>query len=298
MDTRDLALFVDVARLGSFAEAARARGRDPSSVSRSIAGLEADLGLRLFERSTRRMRLTEAGDLYLSRAAPLVDELDRIAAEARAVRARPSGVLRLTASATFGQRRILPLLPGFRARHPEVGLDCLFTDANVDLIAERIDLAVRLAPAVEGDLVAAKLMDTRYRVVAAPGYLAAAPPLAVPSDLAGHAVLLFALRPFRTRWIFRDAAGRTETVPVRGDVVLSPAGSLRDAAVAGLGPALLPDWLVDDDVAAGDLVRCLPAWDVTATSFDTAAWIVYPSRAFLPAKVRAMIDHLRAELAR
>lgn len=298
METRDLALFVEVARLGAFAAAAKARGVDPSSVSRAIAGLETDLGLRLFERSTRAMRLTEAGDLYLARAIPLVEELDRIADDARSVRARPSGVLRLTASVTFGSRRILPLLSGFRARHPEVGLDCSFTDANVDLIADRIDLAVRLAPAIEGDLVAAKLMDTRYRVVAAPDYLAAAPPLAAPVDLAGHAALLFALRPFRTRWLFRNAAGRVESVPVRGDVVLSPAGTLRDAALAGLGPALLPDWLVDADIASGDLAHCLPDWDVTATTFDTAAWIVYPSRAFLPAKVRAMIDHLRDNLAR
>jgi DNA-binding transcriptional LysR family regulator len=297
MQTRDLALFVDVARAGSFAAVAKERGVDPSSVSRAIAGLEAELGLRLFARSTRTMRLTEAGDGYLARIAPLVEELERAAAEARRARARPTGTLRLTASVTFGQRRILPLLPDFRARHPEVALDCRFTDATLDLVAERIDLAVRLGPTVEGDLIAARLMPTRYRLVASAGYLAAAPPLAAPADLAAHAALLFALRPFRLRWLFRNAAGRVETVPVRGAVTLSPAGALREAALLGLGPALLPDWLVDEDVAAGRLVRCLPGWRATATSWDTAAWLVYPSRAFLPAKVRAMIDFLRERLA-
>jgi DNA-binding transcriptional LysR family regulator len=296
MDTRALALFVEVARAGGFAAAARPRGLDPSTVSRAVAGLEADLGLRLFERSTRALRLTEAGARYLARAEPLVEELARAAAEARAGRARPTGLLRLSASVTFGQRRVLPLLPEFRARHPEVALDCVFTDATVDLVADRIDLAIRLAPSVEGDLVAARLMDTRYRVVAAPDWLAARAPIARPADLGVHAALLFALRPFRARWLFRAADGCVEAVPVHGEVTLSPAGSLREAALAGMGPALLPDWLVDDDVAAGRLVRLLPEWDVAATSFETAAWIVYPSRSFLPAKVRAMIDFLRERL--
>ena len=296
MDTRDLALFAETARLGSFAAVAKLRGLDPSAVSRAIAGLETDLGLRLFQRSTRRLSLTEAGDSYLARALPLIEELARIGTEARAAQSLPSGTLRLTASVTFGQARIVPLLGAFRARHPQIGLECLFTDANLDLVADRIDLAVRLAPAVEGDVVAARLMDTRYRVVASPGYLAAAAPLQRPADLDHHRVLMFMLRPFRTRWLFRDRSGQVSEQPVRGDIMLSPAGTLREAAIAGLGPALLPDWLVDGDIAAGRLVRCLPAWDATATTFDTGAWLVYPSRSFLPAKVRAMIDFLRQML--
>ncbi len=151
MDTRDLALFAETARLGSFAAVAKLRGIDPSAVSRAIAGLETDLGLRLFQRSTRRLSLTEAGDSYLARALPLIEELARIGTEARAAHSVPSGTLRLTASVTFGQARLVPLLAGFRARHAQVGLECLFTDANLDLVAERIDLAIRLAPATEGN---------------------------------------------------------------------------------------------------------------------------------------------------
>jgi DNA-binding transcriptional LysR family regulator len=297
MNSADLALFLEVARLGSFAAAAKARGVDPSSVSRAIAGLEADLGVRLFQRSTRRMSLTEAGDLYLTRALPLVEELERIGAEARQIRRRPSGTLRLTASVTFGQRRLVPLLPAFRALHPEVAVECLFTDANLDLIAERIDLAIRLAPAVEGDLIVTRLMPTRYRVVASPAYLASAPPLAEPQDMRLHRALLFTLRPFRTLWRFRDRSGAVTEVPVAGDVILSPAGAVREAALAHLGPALLPDWLIGEDLAAGRLSDPLPDHDVTATTFDTAAFMIYPSRAYLPAKVRAMMDFLRAEFA-
>lgn len=294
MNRHDLTLLQDVARYGSFAAAAKQRGVDASQVSRSVAAIEATLGLRLFHRTTRRLSLTEEGDSYLTRAAPLVEELDRLAQDGG--RGTPTGTLRVTASVTFGQTRLVPLIPAFRAAYPAVALDCLFTDANVDLVAERIDLAIRLAPTVDGDVITAKLMPTRYRVVASPAYLRASPPLHTPQDLTEHRVLLFALRAFRTRWTFRQARETVE-IPIAGDITLSPAGTLREAALAHLGPALLPDWLVDADIAAGRLVHCLPGWEVTATTFDTAAWVVYPSRAYLPAKTRAMIDFLRANLA-
>ncbi|NJM82305.1 MAG: LysR family transcriptional regulator [Tabrizicola sp.] len=298
MNMADLSLFAETARAGSFAAVARARGTDPSTISRSVASLEAELGVRLFQRTTRSLALTEAGDLYLSRALPLIEELARIGSEARATKAETRGTLRLTASVTFGQAMILPLLPGFRAAYPDISLECLFTDQNLDLVADRIDLAVRLAPAIEGDVIASKLMSTRYRVVASPGYLAKAPPLAAPGELAGHRFLLFSIRPFRNRWIFRDAAGRLSDVPVRGDLVISPAGAILDAALAGLGVALLPNYLSDPAIADGRLTRLLTGWEVTATTFDTGAWIVYPSRSFLPAKTRAMIDFLGQRLPR
>jgi DNA-binding transcriptional LysR family regulator len=295
MNSVDLSLLQDVARLGSLAAAADLRGIDASSVSRAVAGIEATLGIRIFERTTRRLNLTEAGDHYLSRAAPLMEELARIAADARNEGTRPTGTLRLSASVTFGQMRIVPLLAAFRARYPNVMLDCIFTDTNVDLIADRVDLAIRLAPSIEGDLIATLLMTTQYRVVASPAYLRAHATMDTPADLHHHRVLLFNLRAFRNRWIFADAAGQQE-IPIDGDITLTPAGALRDAALAGLGPALLPDWLVGHDIAAGRLIHCLPGWRVTATTFDTGAWAVYPSKSYLPAKVRAMIDFLRTTL--
>lgn len=297
MNLDDLTLFAQAARLGSLAAVAQARGTDPSTVSRRLAALEGSLGVRLFQRTTRSLSLTEAGDLYLSRALPLVEELTRLGHEARAARSTPTGLLRLTASVTFGQAMILPLLPAFRAAYPDLRLECLFTDQNLDLIADRIDLAIRLAPAIEGDVVAARLMTTHYRVVAAPAYLASAPPLDRPQDLARHKLLLFTIRPFRTRWLFRDPAG-TEEVPVTGDILISPAGAILDAALAGLGVALLPNYLTDPLIADGRLTRLFPGHEVTATSFDTGAWAVYPSRSFLPAKTRAMIDFLSAALPR
>ncbi len=166
-------------------------------------------------------------------------------------------------------------------------------------MAERVDLAVRLAPTVEGDLIATKLMDTRYRVVASPAYLAAHAPLTVPADLSAHRVLLFNLRAYRTRWLFprRGGAGGGGRHRRRRDA--GPGRIAVRAALAGLGPALLPDWLVDEAVARGELIDVFPLHAAaTATTFDTAAWLVYPSRAYLPNKVRVMIDFLKEAMTR
>jgi len=297
MDLADLRLLSDVAHHGSFAAAAKGRNVDASSVSRTIAALEARIGVRLFQRTTRSMKLTEAGANYLSRIMPLLEELERTEAEVRGKSATASGTLRLTASVAFGQAWIVPLLPAFRAEYPNVRVEGLFADANLDLVSERIDLAVRLAPRIDGDVIVTKLMDTRYRVVASPEYLADAAPLKRPADLARHRCILFNMKDFRTRWLFRDRFGAVEAVTIDGDYVLEPAGCLRDAAVAGLGPALLPDWLVGRDIGAGRLVDIFPRQRAAATTFDTAAWLVYPSRSYLPAKVRAMIDFFRKRAA-
>ena len=296
MDIKTLELFAAVARRGSFAAVAREVDVDPSSISRAISELEAELGLRLFQRTTRSMALTEAGDLYLGRVEPLMEELGHARDAASQISGAPHGLLRVTASVTFGQMRLLPLLPAFRARFPDLKIEFLFTDENVNLVSERMDVAIRLGPVVEGDLIAAKLMDTHYRVVASPSYLGAHPPLKVPLDLQRHRALLFTLRAYRTTWLFRNEEGREESVPIAGDITLAPAGSLLAAARLGLGPALLPNWLVDDVIAMGHLVDLFPHHRVTATTFETAAWLVYPSRSYLPSKVRVFADFLKESL--
>jgi DNA-binding transcriptional LysR family regulator len=298
MDTADLDLFLAVCRHGGFAAAAKDRDLDPSSVSRVIAALEQELGVRLFQRTTRSLSLTEAGETYRARVEPLLEELTRAGAEAAGASAALTGTLRMTCSVAFGVLKIAPLLPAFRTAYPSLKLECLFTDANLDLIAERVDLAIRLAPAIEGDLIATRLMQTRYHVVASPDYLAGAAPLKTPQHLRDHQCLLLALRPFRTRWIFKNWKNQIEEVPVDGAVTISTPLGVRAAALAGGGPALLSNLLVADDLKSGDLVDVFPTWQATATTFDTGAWAIYPSRAYLPHKVRVMIDFLRAELAK
>lgn len=298
MEIETLRLFTEVAQRLSFAAVAEARDATPSTVSRAIAQLEDRLGARLLQRSTRRMALTEAGARFLARAQAIVEAYDEAREEVGAEAATPRGRLRLTASTAFGERMIAPLIPELRAQHPKIALELIFTDAALDLVAENIDLAIRLGPAVQGDLITAKLRDTRYRVVASPSYLAGAPPIRRPEDLAAHRCALFTLPTFRNTWRFRAPDGAETEVAVDGDVAISSALSLRTAVLQGAGPALLADWLIAEDLASGRLVDLFPDHAVAATEFETAAWLVYPSRAHLPRKVRAAIDFLRSRIGR
>ena len=296
MNTDDLRMAALVARLGSFAAAARALDLDPSAVSRSVAATEAQLGFRLFQRTTRRMAVTGAGSAYLERITPLLDGLSQAAEDARGEGGAPSGLLRLTASVAFSEVCLLPLLPSFRERFPGITLELIPEDANTDLVANGIDLAIRLADAPRGDLISTRLMQTRYLVCASPGWMAQSGVPDHPGSLAQMACLRSALPGYRDRWIFRKGRDEPFEVPVDGWFLTRSALSLRSAAISGLGPALLPDWLVVRDLREGNLTQLFPDWQCTATGFSTGAWALYPSRSFLPRKVRATLDFLRAEL--
>ncbi|MEM9392814.1 MAG: LysR substrate-binding domain-containing protein [Pseudomonadota bacterium] len=296
MNTSDLSLFVAVAQAGSFAAVARARDLDPSQVSRSIAGLERQLQTRLFERSTRQMALTEAGARYLDRIAPLLEDLDAAGAELRDTHTKPQGRLRLSTSVAFGQEMLVPILHLFRRDLPDLSLELIFTDANLDLVAEQIDLAIRLAPAPKGDLISRKLRPTTYHVVAPPDIAAQAPEDI--TDLPKLPLIIHAVPGLPRVWRFRAADGTETQVPVDGPLHISNALSLRDCVRRGLGVALLADWMVARDLANGRLVALYPDYAVTATSFDTAAWLLYPSRRYLPLKTRSVIDILTRRLGR
>lgn len=286
-----------VAQQGSFAAAARVLNLDPSSVSRVIANAEAALGLRLFQRTTRSLRITEEGEIYLRRIVPLLEEFDHAREEASQAVGQPTGTLKMTASVAFAHECIVPHLGAFHDQYPDVAVELIPADANVDILANGIDLAIRLASAPKGDLISTRLRRTRYLVCAAPDYLARKGPIAHPQDLSDHACLRFALPEFRSRWRFRQGDAPVFDVAVSGWAVIANALALRQAAIDGLGPVLLADWLVRNDLAQGRLVELFPDFDCTATDFDTGAWALYPSRSYLPRKVRVMIDFLRGRLA-
>lgn len=281
-----------VARHGSFAAAARVLDVDASTVSRTVASVEKEIGLRLFQRNARSLTLTEEGAAYLARIGPLLLEMDHAADEARQLRAVPAGTLRMTASVAFAHEGIIPHLAEFHALYPKIILELLPTDANVDILADKIDLAIRLAAAPSGDLISTRLLSTRYRVCAAPAYLQREGAPAHPRDLASRNCLRFDLPDYRNNWKFRRQTEMLD-VPITGSTIIANALGLRRAAREGLGPVLLGDWLVDSDLAEGQLVDVFPDWECTATRFDTAAWALYPSREFLPQKVRVMIDFLK-----
>ena len=295
MDIAVLKIFIAVMRQGSFAAVARERNIDPASVSRAIAGLEKELGVRLFHRTTRKLSPTEAGIIYFDRIEPLMAEMQQ-AIELISESDRPKGTLRVTASVSFGLECIVPLLAEFEAMYPDLNLDLLLTDARLDLVKERIDLAIRLGPLEDSALIVQKLMSTKYSVCASPDYLKQVE-LNRPQDITRHNCLLFPFAGFRTRWIFRSDRQETFTVPVSGRTIISNAIGLKNCAIAGMGLALLPNWLIDRDLEDGRLVKVLPGYDVTATDFDTSAWLVYPSRKYVPLKVKVFIDFLKQHLS-
>lgn len=296
MDIASLILARQVAQLGSFAAAARAGDVDPSSVSRAVANVEAQAGIRLFNRSTRSLSLTAEGAAYLERVGPALDEIAAAGEDAARVRSTPKGLVRLTASVAFGCERLVPLLPDLREALPDVELDLVLTDQRVDLAEQGIDLAIRLAASPQGDLISSKLRPTRYVVCAAPEYIAGHAPVNAPDDLLEHACLRYTLPGLRAAWWFKSDSGAVHEVPVRGPISISNPLALRAAVREGLGPGLLTDWLVADDLRSGRLVQLLPEFKATASEFETGAWLLYPSRSQLPRKTRAVMDFLKARL--
>ncbi|MEM1298975.1 MAG: LysR family transcriptional regulator [Pseudomonadota bacterium] len=296
MELAALKTILTIREQGSMAGAGRVLDLDPSTVSRILAQVEAETGLRLFQRSTRKLSVTEEGARYLDRIAPLVSDFDAACEEALDARRAPRGTLRMTTSVAFAEKCIVPHLGAFRQAHPEISVELLPSDDNLDLIGEGLDLAVRLARAPKGDLIVRQLMPTRYRVVVAPDFVARQGKLANPVMLAGVECLRFTLPGYRSFWRFRDRNGAVIEVSIAGKLLISNALALRAAACQGLGPCLLADWLIREDLAAGRLIDLFPDYDCTATSFDTAAWLLYPSRSYLPGKTRAMVDFLRAHV--
>jgi DNA-binding transcriptional LysR family regulator len=297
MDLNTLSLFVESARRRSFSAVARLRNLEPSSISRAIAALEAEIGARLFQRTTRSLELTEAGKLYLERVEPLLGELEAARTAAFELTRSPSGRLRISCPLAFSVFVLAPMLGLFRRTYPQITLDMVSSDSEIDLVAERIDVAVRLGPRREAGYVGARLFPTRYRVVASPVYLENAEPPKTPEDLSKHPCLVVDQPGYRDQWLFRAQGGEVERVAVWGAVVFNNAFALHAAAVSGAGPALIADWKIRNELADGRLVDLFPDHDVATSDFDTAAWLLYPSRTQLPAKSRVFIDFVRSRLA-
>jgi len=273
---------------------ARARNVDPSTISRAVARLEEELGFRLLQRTTRRLTLTEAGAVYLERVEPLLDGLEKALDDAAEVVTTPTGTLRVTAPVTFGQIVVVPLLPELASEFPRLDIELMLSDAVVDLVAERFDAAVRLGPLSDSRLIATRLCSLDAVVCASPTYLERMGTPTSPEEVAGHDALVFPLPGWSSRWRFRSVDGTVVEVGVRARVRISNANALRQCALSGMGLALLPRWVVQRDLERGSLVVVLDQYQSSAHDFDQSAWFVYPSRAYLPVKVRIFRDRLRA----
>jgi DNA-binding transcriptional LysR family regulator len=284
-----LRAFVRAAELGSFSRAAAEARIKPSSISRAISALEADLGAALFNRSTRALHLTEAGFALLERARVVLSELEEARAAVAGLNARPQGLLRLNVPGSFGRLHVVPYLPRFAADYPDIRLDVTFTDAVVDLIESGTDLAIRAGPLADNRLVARKLAPHRRVLCASAAFLAAHGPIGAPDDLARCPALLFSLQPY-DRWILITRAGERRDVPLTGRVRANDSEALLAAAEAGFGVALLPHWIAGEALRTGRLVPVLPAFEAMYAPGELFVWAVYPPKRVVAPKVRAFID--------
>jgi DNA-binding transcriptional LysR family regulator len=284
-------VFQKVAELGSFSQAADQLDMSKSAVSKIVRGLEDHLGAKLLHRTTRRLSLTDTGARYVQQATRLLADLAEIEAEAAAERATPRGRLRVNAPMSFGLAHIAPLVPALLRAHPELEIDLTLNDRVVDLVDEGVDVAIRIGRLPDSSLIARKLAETELILVASERYLAAAPPLAGAADLAGHDCLLYAYGPLREEWRLVDG-GRPVGVRVRGRLRANNGDALALAAAAGLGVALLPDFLARPYLDRGRLTRVLAP--VSGGTLPVHA--LYPATHHPLAKLRAFIDHLRAHL--
>ncbi len=280
-------MFAAVMETRSFAEAARRLGTSSGQASKLVSRLEADLGVRLLNRTTRALSPTEVGQAYYERIRVVIEELDALGEAVKNRSGSVSGRLKLTAPLSFGTKQLTPALVDFAARYPEVSLDVSFSDRVVNLVDEGFDAAVRIGHQSDASIVARKLCLSRIVVVASPAYLAQHGTPAAPQDLARHDCVIDTNFKDRDSWHFRDGSTPV-TVNVRGRIFLSNADACVASAEAGLGIAQVPSFVAGDAIHGKRLVPLLRGFEPPSVPVQA----VYPPGRHLALKVRALVDFL------
>jgi DNA-binding transcriptional LysR family regulator len=288
---QDLAVFAAVAETEGFSAAARRLGVSKAMVSVAVARLEERLGVRLLQRTTRRLSLTEAGAAALPHAQrALLAARDAEEAATQSLTS-PRGLLRLNAPMSFGLLHVAPALGAFAKTYPEVRVDLVLDDRVLDLAEGGFDLALRIGTLPDSSLVSQHVGQSRNVIAAHPDYLARAGAPGSPTDLAGHAALVYSLAATGARWTLTRGR-RAETVRVGGPLKANSSLALRSALLQGLGVARVPWFVVGEDLARGRLVQVLPEWELPAQDIHALT----TSREHVPRKTRAFIDFFRARI--
>ena len=291
----EMAALAAVVEQGSFTKAAASLGRDATVLSRRIQAMERRLGVRLLERTTRRIALTEAGATLLARTRLILAALREAEEEASAhAGGEPRGTLRLALPGSFGRMWIAPYLPEFLANHPHVRIDASFSNRFVDLVGEGFDAAVRLGTIPDSGFIARKIAVRRRLLCAAPSYLERCGVPNQPEDLVARPCLGFTGFEFYPDWHLRNAMGERVTMRVSGPLIADDAEALVEAAVKGLGIMQCTDWLVGRELSQGLLVPILDDWNLED---EGAVYAVVPSRHLLAAKTRAFVDWIATRFA-
>ena len=289
-----MALYARVVETGSFSRAAAALGLGQPTASKQIAALEARLGVRLLERSTRRLRPTEAGREFYERCRRLVDEADDLESTARRGARGAVGRLRVACPMGFGRLHVVPIVVRFLAAHPEAQIDLVMNDRYVDLAEEGVDVAIRIANLGDSTLHARRLGETPRALVASPAYLRRRGTPRSPADLERHDFIVYAYFDAPERLALVGPDGAAADVRVKARLRVNNAEAMREAVVGGIGICAMPLWAIAADLAAGTAKRVLPDWAPAASAVQA----VYSSARHLPARVRLFIDFVADELAR
>lgn len=285
---QEMASFVAVVEAGSFVGAADATGLSKAAVSRHVAELEQRLGARLLHRTTRRLSLTDDGQLFFARAKEMLAAIDEAESEISSRSGEPSGLLRINAPLTFGVMHLAPLWGRFAQLYPKVSLDIELSDRVVDLVEEGYDLAVRITNLPSSQLVSRQLASTRMVACASPSYLALHGTPQHPRDLTQHEVISYSYWAARNEWTFVAPDDNPVVVRTRARIHANNGDTCRAAALDHQGIILQPDFLVADDLRRGDLVELFPGYRAMTLGIHA----VYPSRKHLPIKTRRLVDFL------
>ena len=284
-------VFNRVARLESFSAAARDLGMSKTAVSRHVSDLERVLGVRLLNRTTRRMSLTEAGHAYVARSTEILTEIDELRNAVQNLHREPAGLLRVTSAVTFGHCSLAPVIADFLAEYPEISVQLDLTNRFVDIVEEGFDLAIRVGELQDSSLISRSLVPVKRYACASPTYIERWGEPAKPSDLSSHACVIFLTRGTEAQWRFAHRDGeRIVTVPgrLRVNSMEAAARAVRD----GVGIGVLPDYAIREQLASGEVRRVLAGHDIEGGRI----YAVYPHRLHLSAKVRVFIDYLLAAL--
>jgi DNA-binding transcriptional LysR family regulator len=292
LDLRSLTIFSRVAERRSFVRAARDLGITQSGVSNAIGRLEDQLGVRLLARTTRSVNLTEDGAALFERSRQILADLDEAERVLTRSRLAPTGRLRIDMPFSFGRIKVVPLLGAFRAQYPEIQLVASFTDRFVDLVEEGVDVAFRFGPLQDSSLIARRLTQTQFRLVAAPSYVAKHGRPRTLDEIARHNCLTFAPRDSRRvrDWRFRRGNAEVMVTPT-GDMSFSDGAALAEAAVAGFGLGQMHNYYADGPIAAGALRPVLEKYRPDPDPIS----LVYPQARHLSPKVRVFIDFMVAQ---
>lgn len=294
MDRFDaLAVFVEVAEHRSFAEAARRLRRSPTAVTRAISELEARLGVRLLNRTTRAVSITEAGDRFLAGARRVLANVDEVERAAAGEGSAPRGELRLTTPILFGRLHVLPIVTEFLGRFADVSVALTLLDRPVDLVEEGLDAAVRIGTLAESSAIATRVGAVQRVTVGSPEYLALHGTPRTPADLSAHAIVASSAVGGAERWVFRDRA-REASVVIKPRLVVTTAEAAVDAARAGFGVTRVLSYQAADDIARGSLRRVLKAHE----GDELPIHLLYPGGRHPPPKLRAFLDFIVPRLRR